>query len=434
MLGRILLLPPRTLRRYSAASRTFTPRSLNELRVPGSQVVLAGYHHRYMSSKPSRNDTPSGSEHDHSHGHNSSHQHSHSHEDGVHSHGADQIIQALQGKGDRGSQITLIGLYSNIGLTLSKGVAGYTLNSASLVADAAHSLSDLLGDFVTLFCWRLSRKGPTKKYPYGFGKYETLGTTTVSLLLIGGAIGIGFHSYYLLLEALAPTISAMQDGAAKDILSTIASSQLTASLSHMHAHEHDLDPNAAWFALVGIIAKEWLYRITKRVADEEKSSVLMANAIHHRSDAYTSVVALFAILGSWYAPWIPLDPIGGLLVSAVILQQGYALLRVALRELMDAGVSERTLVALHQALQPLVSSGKSTGAITNGQTDLLHITDLRAKRSGTNMLVDLTAHVPSHLSISRVSEIEESIKAALAAKRSEVKEVRVKFIPIDHSS
>jgi divalent metal cation (Fe/Co/Zn/Cd) transporter len=145
----------------------------------------------------------------------------------------------------------------------------------------------------------------------GFGKFETLGTTTVSLLLIGGALGIGFHSYYLLLEALAPTIGSMPDGAAKDILTAISSSHLTDSLSTMHAHEHSLDPNAAWFALVGIIAKEWLYRITKRVADEEKSSVLLANAIHHRSDAYTSVVAFFAILGTWYAPWIPLDPIGG---------------------------------------------------------------------------------------------------------------------------
>jgi divalent metal cation (Fe/Co/Zn/Cd) transporter len=239
----------------------------------------------------------------------------------------------------------------------------------------------------------------------------------------------------------------MQDGATKDLLSTIASSHITESLSHMHAHEHSLDPNAAWFALIGIIAKEWLYRITKRVADQEKSSVLLANAIHHRSDAYTSIVAFFAILGSWYAPWIPLDPMGGmlqsplfypyayvfqgLLVSGVILQQGYSLLKVALRELMDAGVSEKTLVILHQALQPLISSGTSSDSVTNSQPDLLHITDLRAKRSGTNMLVDLTAHVPSNLPVSRASELEETIKATLAAKRSEINEVRVKFIPID---
>jgi divalent metal cation (Fe/Co/Zn/Cd) transporter len=125
------------------------------------------------------------------------------------------------------------------------------------------------------------------------------------------------------MESLAPTISSMQDGTAKDLLATVASSHLTESLSTMHTHEHSLDPNAAWFALVGIIAKEWLYRITKRVADEEKSSVLLANAVHHRSDAYTSVVAFFAILGSWYAPWLPLDPIGGKMKHLLIISQAY---------------------------------------------------------------------------------------------------------------
>jgi divalent metal cation (Fe/Co/Zn/Cd) transporter len=86
----------------------------------------------------------------------------------------------------------------------------------------------------------------------------------------------------------------------------------TPSHGHGHGHEHALDPNAAWFALMGVIAKEWLYRITEKVAREEKSPVLHANALHHRSDAYSSVVALIAILGSWWFPALPLDPIGGM--------------------------------------------------------------------------------------------------------------------------
>lgn len=80
---------------------------------------------------------------------------------------------------------------------------------------------------------------------------------------------------------------------------------------HEHSHMHSVDVNAAWFAGIGAVAKEWLYRITKRVADQENSPVLLANAIHHRSDAYSSLVALFAILGTWYFPALPLDPIGG---------------------------------------------------------------------------------------------------------------------------
>jgi divalent metal cation (Fe/Co/Zn/Cd) transporter len=105
------------------------------------------------------------------------------------------------------------------------------------------------------------------------------------------------------------------------------------------------------------------------------------------------------------------------------------LLRSALRELMDAGVSEHTLISLQQSLQHLLpTSPRNT---FKDSIDLFSITNLRARRCGTNMLVDLSAHVPSTLSISRASELEESIKEALIAKRSEVKEVRVKFIPID---
>lgn len=174
---------------------------------------------------------------------------------------------------------------------------------------------DLLGDFVTLFCWKLSRKPPSERYPYGFAKFETLGTTTVSILLIGGALGIGFHSYHLLIEALSGTVSALPPGQLHDILQQITSiGHHVPSVGHGHTHVEALDPNAAWFAAIGVLSKEWLYRITKKVADEEHSPVLYANAVHHRSDAYSSVVALFAILGSSIFPALPLDPLGGALV------------------------------------------------------------------------------------------------------------------------
>lgn len=78
-----------------------------------------------------------------------------------------------------------------------------------------------------------------------------------------------------------------------------------------HEHAHGVDINAAWFAAGGVVSKEWLYRITKKVADDEHSPVLLANAIHHRSDAYSSLVAFFAIIGTWMFPAFPLDPLGG---------------------------------------------------------------------------------------------------------------------------
>lgn len=170
--------------------------------------------------------------------------------------------------------------------------------------------TDLLGDFVTLFCWRLSRKPPSERYPYGFAKIETVGTTIISILLIGGALGIGFHSYHLLIAALSTSAATLPAGPLQEILTTITSAAPPAPVIG-HSHVHAVDPNAAWFAAIGVLVKEWLYRITKVVADEEKSPVLLANAIHHRSDAYSSLVAFFAILGTWFFPALPLDPIGG---------------------------------------------------------------------------------------------------------------------------
>ena len=171
-----------------------------------------------------------------------------------------------------------------------------------VVSNQSHFV-DLLGDFVTLFCWKLSRRPPSDKYPYGFGKFEVLGTTTISLLLTGGAIGIGIHSWSLFSDALTHTASHMSPGILHDLILQVSSaSQQVPVTALAHSHTRALDPNAAWFAGISVIAKEWLYRITKKVADEERSPVLLANAVHHRSDAYSSLVAFVAILGSWWFP------------------------------------------------------------------------------------------------------------------------------------
>ncbi|KAK7053352.1 mitochondrial metal transporter [Paramarasmius palmivorus] len=364
-----------------------------------------------------------GDEHDHEE-HTHSHSlfgHSHSHGEDEHSHGTEQIMAALQGKGDRGSQITLVGLYSNVGLTLAKGLAGWYMHSASLLADAGHSLSDLLGDFVTLTCWKLSRKPPSERYPYGFAKFETLGTTTVSLLLIGGALGIGFHSYHLLMSTLTEAAQTLPTGPLQEILTNVTQVAPSVPESMQHSHVEVVDPNAAWFAAISVIAKEWLYRATKRVADEEHSPVLLANAIHHRSDAYSSFVALFAILGSWIFPHLPLDPIGGLVVSFVILQQGIQLLLGAWGDLTDAGVSEKTKGSLRRTLDPLLSES-STPSIHS-------INNIRARRAGSLLYVDLVAEVPGDLTVQQLAELEDRILHTMKEKRKEVAEVRVRFRP-----
>ncbi|EJD52748.1 cation efflux protein [Auricularia subglabra TFB-10046 SS5] len=370
-----------------------------------------------------------GHHHNHDHGHSHGLFHSHSHDEHDHSAGNKMIIDTLAGKGDRGGRITLIGLASNVGLTVGKGFAGWSLNSASLLADAGHSLSDLLGDFVTLFCWKLSRRPPSETYPYGYAKFETMGTAAISLLLIGGALGIGWHSFNLLMDALAPTIAALPSGIAQELLQALVPSHETLHAAHSHGHSHGhghglaLDPNAAWFALASVLCKEYLYRLTKRIAIEEHSPVLHANALHHRSDAYTSSVALVAILGSWFMPGLPLDPLGGVLVSVVIMLQSTRILFGALKELTDAGVSLTTRRKLERVLDHIVADADCAA----GSSKLVGIDSLRAVRSGSLMFVDVTARVRGDASVAELTGIEELIRDRLVERKKEVHEVRVRF-------
>ncbi|KAI9253019.1 hypothetical protein BY458DRAFT_535915 [Sporodiniella umbellata] len=207
------------------------------------------------------------------HGHHHHHQHD------------TDILSSLKSSSKRGTRITVIGLFSNVGLTISKGIAGWLMNSASLLAEALHSFS---------------------------GKFETVGSVAVSSLLLTGAIGIGWHSIDLLMATLDTSL-----------LTATASSTAVETSSHSflnHSHSHNggvLDPNAAWFALASVIIKETLFRATIKVGQEERSDVLIANAWHHRSDAYSSAVALVAIVGS-YAGMPVLDPLGGIAVSAML--------------------------------------------------------------------------------------------------------------------
>lgn len=140
------------------------------------------------SRQASTSSTRSHSSHSHSH---SPFGHSHTHSHAGDTEEAAALAAAFSGAGDRGSRIILLGLASNVALTVAKGLGGVFLHSASLLADAGHSLSDLLGDLVVLFSWKLSRRPASKAFQFGYGKFEALGSLLVASLLVGGALGIG---------------------------------------------------------------------------------------------------------------------------------------------------------------------------------------------------------------------------------------------------
>lgn len=319
-------------------------------------------------------------------------------------------MTSLKSSSKRGTRITIIGLVSNVGLTISKGVAGWMMNSASLLAEALHSFSDLLSDFVTLYTFKMSRRPADSLYPYGYGKFETVGSVAVSSLLLTGAIGIGWHSLDLLFATLNTATGAT--------IAVAASSTAVETATHsFFSHSHGsgvLDPNAAWFALASVIIKEWLYRATIKVGQAERSDVLMANAWHHRSDAYSSAVALVAIVGS-YAGMPVLDPLGGIAVSAMLAKSSVGLIKSSMSELMDKGITSEEMESIIQAVSKVKSS----------ELDLIGFHSIRGRKQGRFNHIDIVLQLNPTMTMQNAHNLENLVKSTVKKDCDNIQDVLV---------
>ncbi len=182
----------------------------------------------------------------------SGHKHSHGHH-----HHHDNVYLTSTNKNDAGVRITRIGLYSNLGMAVAKGVGGYLFNSKAMIADAIHSVTDLASDIMTLATISWSLRPPTDKFPTGYGKIESLGSLGVSSMLLFGGIWMGYGSLLTLYGHffLDPTT-------ASELMSHVHSH------GHGHSHGHDEGESipslhAAWLAAGTVAIKEWLYQASK---------------------------------------------------------------------------------------------------------------------------------------------------------------------------
>ncbi|KAI9316255.1 cation efflux protein [Dichotomocladium elegans] len=332
-----------------------------------------------------------------------------------HEHNHVDLATTIEISGRRGVQITMLGLAANVGLTVVKGASGWMMNSAALLADAAHSLSDLLGDFVTLYTYKVSRRPPDIHYPYGYGKYETVGSLALSSLLIAGAVGIGVHSFELFQHAIDPiwvpdTSMGVAAAAATATTATTApampiSSAVPEAFESIASVNHDkavvaLNPNAAWFAAGSVIIKEWLYQKTLQVAKDERSEVLVANAWHHRIDSLSSGVVLFAIVGS-YAGIPILDPLGGLVVAGMVLKSSLKMTVSSLRELTDCSIDAGELDKIRQAMDDIKTK----------ESCLVDFHSLRGRKLGPFYHIDVVLKVDPHLSIQDADGLKQRIRS-----------------------
>lgn len=278
---------------------------------------------------------------------------------------------------------TLIAIVTNATLTLGQIVIGLFANAFSLVADAAHTLSDLVTDFMVLIAGRRGADPADTAHPYGHDRIETV--TTMVLGAVLAAVGIGF------------------------LWSSGVRLQNMAAAPPLH-------PAALAMALLTLAAKEGLFRFTLAAAHRLRAPMLEANAWHARSDAASSLVVAAGIGGS-LAGYPFLEPLAAAVVGFLILSMGLRLAWKAVRELIDTGLPEEELARLRHTIET------TPGVIG------LH--DMRTRRMAGRVLCDAHVQVDPRLTVSEGHRVSDEVYLRVRSAHPEVRDVLVHIDPED---
>ena len=269
-------------------------------------------------------------------------------------------------------KVTLVGSIGNLVLLTFKFLAGVLGHSAAMIADAAHSLSDFVTDVIVLAFVRIGARPQDASHDYGHGKFETLATFFVALALVAAAVGI------------------IVSGAVK-----FAGWLQGETLSKPGAI-------ALWAALISIVVKELLYRYTVSRGKALNSSVVVANAWHHRSDALSSVGAAIGIGGALLLGdrWAVLDPLASIVVGAMLVKVAWDLLKGSTGELTDSSLPEET----EREVEDIIRSFPQVSEPHN----------LRTRRIGNRIAIEvhvrMDGDMPLHEAHEIVSAMEHKLK------------------------
>ena len=269
------------------------------------------------------------------------------------------------------SRSTWVSVGVNLVLTITQVVVGVLANSQGLIADGIHSLSDLVADFVVLFASHHSKKDADADHPYGHHRFETAASLVLGAVLL--AVGVGMlWSAFRKLEA-------------------------PETVQQVHIV-------ALYVAGGALLAKELLFRYMLSVAKRVKSSMLVANAWHARSDAASSLVVGLGIIGN-LAGYPILDPIAALIVGFMVARMGWGFGWDALHDLMDRAVDEQEVAAIRKTLM-------DTPGVSN-------VHDVRTRKMGDMIVAD------AHIEVDAAITVEAGHDIAVAARQRVLQRHRV---------
>ena len=164
-----------------------------------------------------------------------------------------------------------------------------------------------------------------------------------------------------------------------------------------------------------------------KIAKERKSSVLASNAVHHRIDSLTSIVALVAIVGSHVLDNVSwLDPVGGLVVSMMVIRAGWGNTGFALLELADVGVAEEIKNSVRKTVsEALGEDFHGSGRVMGTQ---VKVRDVQGVKAGQNYLMNVELSVPGEWTVQETRFVEEAVRERVGSKIRGVRRVRVRFV------
>lgn len=286
-------------------------------------------------------------------------------------------------------RITLIGSLANFLLLIFKFLAGIFGHSSAMIADAVHSLSDFVTDIIVLLFINISSKPKDQGHDYGHGKYETLATSIVGIVLLG----VGAALFW---------------GGLNKIIGFYFKGEVLESPGKI----------ALIAALISIVIKEILYRITLYVGKKEKSQAVIANAWHHRSDAFSSIGTALGIGGAILLGerWRVLDPLAAVLVSFLIMKVAIQLILPAINDLLEK--------SLPSDIEDEIL------AVINEMPEVKNPHNLCTRRIGNDFAIEVHIRVDGNTSVSRAHILTQAIENKLRAKYGPATHIALHVEPI----
>ena len=281
---------------------------------------------------------------------------------------------------DKVSTVTILG---NLMLSLFKLRAGIVAHSSAMISDALHSASDVFSTFVVIIGIKLASKEADKEHPYGHERLECVAAIILAMVLFitGSAIGIG---------ALKNIFSGSYDGLQVPGVLALAA------------------------AIVSIVCKEGMYWYTRYYAKKIDSSALMADAWHHRTDAFSSVGALIGIWGARFG-FPVMDSIASIVIFIFIIKAAYDIFRDAIDKMVDHSCDEETEKQIYECVMK--------------NNEVMGIDSLHTRIFGNKIYVDIEINVDGSYTLIKSHEIAEEVHEDIEKSFPKIKHIMVHVNP-----